>query len=312
MEGLDKMSKEVVAGIVLYNPVLQKLEKNILSIQRQVDQLILIDNHSSNIGGIIELIEKLQTEFAISIKLIMNSYNKGIAEALNQIMHFSYENKYKWFLTLDQDTECPDKLVEKMLDYYYVCDFRDKVVVICPEFIDINNIRKSTYMSDREMEPDTGRSELTTITSGSLNRVDISYEIGGFETKLFIDHVDHEFCLKLNKLGFKIMKLNAIVIKHEIGNITRHKLLWTTVATSNHSYIRRYYYYRNSIFLLKKYFSFFPLWTSKIILHDLLNLFKITFYESDKRKKLKYAFKGLYDGITNNYGDVSKSNGGVK
>jgi rhamnosyltransferase len=305
---LVELYKNVLAGVVLYNPDLEKLEKNVLSIYGQVNEIILIDNCSVNKQDIKGFILRIKREKNLDIKLIVNDQNKGIAYALNQILDFATQNHYKWYLTLDQDTECPDDLISQMLNYYNECDIKEKLAIIAPKFVDINNIKVKSPGGKIE----NGTRVLTSITSGSLNNVDIANKIGGYKSELFIDHVDHEFCLRLNKCGYNVVQLDCVEIRHEIGNINRHRFLWTTVATSNHSYIRRYYYYRNSLYIFKKYFIFFPKWTLKILLHDIINIVKISLYENDKLRKLKFAFKGLYDGMANNYNEMSNYNGEVK
>ena len=41
-------NEKVIAGIVLYNPELQRLEENICALLKQVDEIVLMDNHSVN------------------------------------------------------------------------------------------------------------------------------------------------------------------------------------------------------------------------------------------------------------------------
>ena len=46
---------KVLAGIVLYNPDLERLSENVSAIIPQVDILLLVDNKSNNINEIISL-----------------------------------------------------------------------------------------------------------------------------------------------------------------------------------------------------------------------------------------------------------------
>ena len=49
MNVAQKNNAKVVAGIVLYNPNVKRLIKNIDMIAPQVEKLILFDNHSENL-----------------------------------------------------------------------------------------------------------------------------------------------------------------------------------------------------------------------------------------------------------------------
>ena len=53
-----------------------------------------------------------------------------------------------------------------------------------------------------------------------------------------MDYVDHEFCLRLQKIGYKIIQDDSILLKHNCGNISKHKFFGDDVFTTNHSPIR--------------------------------------------------------------------------
>lgn len=81
-----------LAGIVLYNPNLERLSQNIVACATQVNEIICIDNGSRNIAEVEELISRLQElkspQAAPFIKIIKNDENLGIAKALNQILYY--------------------------------------------------------------------------------------------------------------------------------------------------------------------------------------------------------------------------------
>ena len=73
------MRNKIAAGIVLYNPDIDRLKKNLEAIAPQVEKVFLVDNHSDHI----ENIKKLLEQFPVC-ELIENEKNAGIATALNQ------------------------------------------------------------------------------------------------------------------------------------------------------------------------------------------------------------------------------------
>ena len=286
--------ESVVACIITYNPDLLRLSNNIEIICDEVEKVIIIDNSSTNINDICDIKKIFE-----NLIIIKNEDNIGIAAALNQGLEFAYKNKYDWLLTLDQDTQCPKGIVEKLLEIKLNALNSDKIVICCPTYIDINSTM--SVGNGKQYVPNY-EEVLTCITSGSLMNVKISKLLGSFESKLFIDHVDHEFCLKAAKKGYKILKSNKVYIDHEIGNLTEHKFLGFNISTSNHSAIRRYYYSRNSIYLIREYFRFFPIWILKCMLNNINQFIKILLFENYKTEKLKFILKGYKDGIFNIYG----------
>ena len=55
------------------------------------------------------------------------------------------------------------------------------------------------------------------ITSGSLINTSIFSEIGGYNEKLFIDEVDHEYCYRIKMLGYSVLQLENILLNHTLG-----------------------------------------------------------------------------------------------
>lgn len=288
----------VLASIITYNSDINKLDKTISSIAGQVSELLIVDNNSNNISDIDQLIAKYDQKKICKIHIKKNKTNQGIAAALNQVLNYAAEKSYVWVLTLDQDSECIADMVDQMLFYHQHGQDNEKTIIISPSYTDIN-------ITTKIEKRDTGngaRSVLTTITSGSLTNVNFALEIGGFMDKLFIDHVDHEFCLRAKKMGFSIIELADLELKHEIGHATQHRFLHKIVSTSNHSALRRYYLFRNSIWLFRKYFRDFPRWTLIAMRWNMVIFLRILLYEDDKLIKLNYIFKGVMDGFMNKLG----------
>ena len=102
------------AGIVLYNPDINRLEENLKSILPQVDSVILVDNGSKNT---VEIDEFTLQYVRSDVRLVRNAKNEGIAKALNQILDYAIQNEAEWFLTLDQDTVSYPGLIECYLKH---------------------------------------------------------------------------------------------------------------------------------------------------------------------------------------------------
>ena len=81
----------------------------------------------------------------------------------------------------------------------------------------------------------------------------------GYDEKLFIDEVDHEYCYRCILNGFRIIRFEHIFFEHFIGKsffsgyfgliAKRYRII--------HSPIRVYFMVRNYLFVKKKYSSYF-------------------------------------------------------
>ena len=91
---------KLAACVVLYNPD-DTIFENILTYGNYVDKLIVIDNSLKKNNF---LIDKLSEVFESKLIYINNNDNLGIATALNQACDKAIELKFKWILTMDQDS----------------------------------------------------------------------------------------------------------------------------------------------------------------------------------------------------------------
>lgn len=272
---------KISAGIVTYNPNLERLEKNIKSIIEQVDYIIIVDNHSKNINEIEELIKNFE-----KCEIIKNQENCGIALALNQIMRKSNSVNSVWTLTLDQDTVCLPILMEK----YKEIIFEQNVGMITGLYKDMNidNIKKDNFTSFNYDEIKF------CITSASLINNKCWEKIGGFDDFMFIDKVDNDICHKIINAGYRILRVNKICFYHEVGNAKEINFFGKKCFVYNHGAFRRYYIVRNTIYLSRKYkeVKFF-----NSIMHIFFYTLIVLLYEKDKLKKMSATLKGMIDGL---------------
>lgn len=268
----DIMSK-IGAGIVSFNPEINRLKENIQSIIKQVESVLIVDNGSENISEVEELCENSGCE------LIKLDDNKGIAYALNKICKYFYFLDFEWVITLDQDSVSPTDIVSKMSIH-----ISEKVGAIGPRIIYRHNERFVKNASKNIEEVDW------LITSATLTNLSSWKEIGGFDNVLFIDGVDKDFCFRLVKRGYKILQCNDVELLHELGDLRCRKILGKTIYVTNHSPKRKYYMARNAVYLDKKNN------TSGRKKYIIKLLIKTLLYESDKISKFNAIIEGINDG----------------
>ena len=93
------------------------------------------------------------------------------------------------------------------------------------------------------------------ITSGALLNLDIWKKLGGFDQKLFIDEVDHEYCYRAKQQGFEIKQFKNIYFEHQFGKskIAGYFGLIAKKSRIIHSPVRVYFMVRNYLYIRKKY-----------------------------------------------------------
>lgn len=271
--------KTILGAIITYNPNLDLLKKNIASFIDSVNAVIIIDNGSKTI-------EELFCLESGKIKVLSNEFNLGIADGLNRGLLYAQENQFDFILTMDQDSFFESETVPDLLLGFK----NDTTAIVCPSLKDMNSHHFDT-VSEEYAEI------FTAITSGCLCNVGILQSVGGFDSKMFIDYVDFELCLRLQKNGFKIIQSRQSVLCHHLGESKIRYFLGMPIICTNHSPLRRFYYARNKIYIYKKYFFVFPLFVLRDILSFGKTIVSILFFEKLKMAKIKMIIKGIWQGL---------------
>ncbi len=267
----------ICAGIVLYNPDINKLKNNIEHIYKQVSCVFIVDNGSRNVCEIDSLIRKYSNVYMNELD---NNY--GIAKALNVIANEARGKGFKWLLTLDQDSECLNHIIENYEKHIIL----ERAGLISCLYCDRNfDSNQNEYEGVRKIE--------WCITSASLLNLDIWHEVRGFDEFLFIDAVDYDFCLTLKEKKYYTYQIGFIGFTHEIGEGKIRNIGSLKIKTWNHSPFRRYYSTRNVIIVAKKHNTGVIKATLGAIKHTML----IFLFEDEKYSKLKRAISGMIDGF---------------
>lgn len=283
--------------IITFNPEIDRLKENIASITKQLDYIIIVDNNSNNILEIRQLIQNL------SVILITNDSNLGIAAALNIGICRAKKDNKDWVVTLDQDSVLPLNTV-KDVNNEINNDNANKseisVGIYAVRFIDegwsavqIAKEKKENSMDRRDME--------FVITSGNFVNIDAWESVGKFDEDLYIDWVDFDFDKRLIIAGYKIIQLNKVQMRHRIGNSNKPRFSPTRlgfkkgVFVSDHSSIRQYFYFRNKVIFRRRYET-----NSRDKILRILSIIyetrRVLLYPGIVKKGLS-AFRGIKDGL---------------
>jgi rhamnosyltransferase len=293
MSGNSEMlaAADICAVVVTYHPDAHVVD-GIQNIVPQVGQTVVVDNASSP-----SCVAELQEVCAkLSVHLIQNSENEGIARALNRGAQWADTEGHRWILTLDQDTTVAADMVDSLIEVFRGYPHPECLAVIGSNYTD-----KITGKPKLNLEPAGGAASVDSVsvlTSGSLVSLGVLKTIGGFRDDFFIDCVDHEYCLRARSRGFHVVLSTKPVMQHGIGYLTEHRLLWKKVGTSNHDAKRQYFMSRNSVILLKEYLTTEPRWMLGYLWDWLKSIVVVCLFEDGRASKMTNIFRGCWDGLS--------------
>ena len=283
---------DVLAVIVTYNPG-SDLEQSLQNLESQGAHILVVDNSERESVG--ELLRSLQGRHRF--ELIRNGTNLGIAGALNRGVLYAQKNGYRWLLTLDQDSILPADYLQILKQTYQQSPERDRIAILAPAHFD-----KTTGYQSRDYRGLSGPyiSKDIVMTSGNLIPMTVFDKLGLFDEDLFIEYVDHDFCLRVKKAGFKTVIVGSALLGHSLGVIRKHSLTRQFFFFShNYHPVRRYYRARNRVILYRRYFGWWILQDQEFAIKDMI---KILLVEKNKWEKVKATIAGTFDAFLGRMG----------
>ena len=268
---------KLASVVVFYNPTMDNI-KNLDNYQNNVDVIYVIDNSEDAIKRV---------EDTSKIKYIKLGKNEGIAYALNIGATKAIADGYKWLLTLDQDSKITSSNIEEMKKFINENASNKKIGLISP----YQNIHSGE--DDRNGQPYEEKIEV--MTSGNIINLSAYSVVSGYKDWFFIDCVDMDFCMNLNKHGYKVIRLNDVVMEHDLGNVIVHTLFGKQYPCYNHSPLRRYYMVRNTFYLKDLYGDLYEDYCNYLIRVQKGQVKRILAFEKKKFQKLKMMYKGYKD-----------------
>ena len=267
-----------LAGVVtLYYPD-KDVKKNIESYLCNVEKLYVIDNTPNKENK--DILPKSD-----KIEYIFNNKNIGVSMALNIGAKKAIEEKFNYLLTMDQDSRFKKNDIDKMIDF--IENYKEKDLgLVTPWHVINTNPKKPEEDIDYPLE---------VMTSGNIISLKAFKKIGGYKNELFIDGIDFDYCMNLNSHGFKVIRLNYINLKHDLGDIEIKHHLRRDFVCSNHNYIRRYYIVRNTLYICKWYGNNFKEYTEFLKRGLRGQLMNVVLFEKDKFRKVRNMYRGYRD-----------------
>lgn len=277
---------DVMAVVVSFNGG-QKTVKTINALIGQVGHVHIVDNSSG--PGSVALLEDYSNQPKVSVNWLTE--NKGVGYALNLGVLHARELGYQWLLTMDQDSICDDVMVKTLV----------KAVAEDPAMVCL-----APQYSEFSIDPTEGvRLVGYAITSGNLVRIDVFDKIGLYNEDLFIDGVDFDFSLRVRNAGLNIHMVGAARMQHELGDKACTFPLLGRFHTF-HSPLRRYYIFRNYLYLVNGYGGRFPKFVLKMTVSHIIYIFTILLFGEQRLKSMFYISHGILDYFQEKKGPYQK------
>jgi rhamnosyltransferase len=238
MENLEPPRQgNTCAVVVTYNPDLPSLRTNLEALSHEVERIFLFDNDSVNESEVASLVLSFP-----SVVYEANSDNFGLPLNYNKALSKAAEEGFTWLVFLDQDSLVPPHYIEKMGVAFALCP--PGTVSLTP------NIHYATTPGYNHAPTPTLVKVDNCISSGNLVSVEAALRVSGFDPRYFIDYVDFEFDDKLIKAGYSIIRVDDLLLEHDLGDSRLFKYWGKKVLVFSKSPLRLYYQTRNKYYFL--------------------------------------------------------------
>lgn len=276
------MDVKIAALVILYNYNNQCLE-NIRTYLEDVDIVFAFDNSTKKNQELESKLKSMQ-----KIYYIDGHGNQGLSHAINLVAHKAIKMGYQWLITFDQDSTAYNNIIEQMKEFISTSTEISQIGLIGP-------VIKSDLQKFNEVKYKISYNDWL-IQSGALHNLEAYKAVKGYDENLFIDQVDIEYCARLKRKGYKIVKLNHAILAHnnQDDNVKVIHKKYLNYVANKYSPTRYYYYVRNNLYCAKKYKNINPKYYDdlknniKKILHTLP-------YEDDKWPRLIAVVYGFLD-----------------
>lgn len=281
------------AVIILYHPDKAHVTRMINELTSGGFRVTVVDNSP----------EETYLPDASPFSYLFCGSNLGIAEAQNLGIQDCLNAGCDDVLILDQDSKISLSIVRRLREHLYslnaagipvaavgpmlICEFSNKQVK--------PKLQKALSINDNLSEV------RQIIASGMLIPAAAFLDIGPKESELFIDGVDHEWCWRARRKGYKVYQALDVGMPHRQGD-ARHKILGLEFKQG--SPVRLYYQVRNVLVLSRR--SYVPVyWKCRHLLALPLRWLVNRWHFPDGQTRGRYFAKGLLDGLRGRTGKLS-------
>lgn len=261
-------------------------------------EILVIDNASSD--GTRELILKQRRP---KLELISSPHNIGVAAAYNLGLKQARKQGKSWILILDQDSVITESAISQLYDTARaLISGGNRVGAVFPTVRSAHFpsvIHPPYYWTGKRLVPVTVPAAMrepipidSSITSGTLYRVETLVATGGFCEPYFIDFVDHECHIRMRQAGWSLWWEPRAELLHHLGEIQKMTAVGLWIE---HSPYRYYYMARN---MTRGYWKLGGMKALFYFWLEMLRHMKLLYrYGRQPGSCSGYILKGVFDGL---------------
>lgn len=294
----------IAALVIGYKPDLAVVDALLLRLMGEAAAVFLIDNGGSQayLSGSPE--EKSRVHY------INMGGNQGLGAALNRGMAEARAKGFRYVTTFDQDSAPPCGMVTALLRAMQARQAEDpQCVAVGPVFHDQREAGERSFPVYREqggricsvpVPPGAGLLEVDMlITSGML--VDSNaWEAGlKYDDGLMVDYTDTDWCFRARAAGKRLFVLAEARMAHSVSDARPVRILG--VHFLRYSPIRRYYYFRNTVYFLQKPYVSMA-WRFRLLAGMTVRLPVNLLIDEQPLRGLQFALKGVWHGLRGRLG----------
>lgn len=297
----------IAAVVVTFFPD-AKVVGRLVALARECARVIVVDNGSGP-----EARAWLAGE---GVELIALGENRGLATALNVGLVRALELGFGWAVTFDQDSTPQPGMVEALWRTRQNSAAPGRVAVVGPRLREeivartdhrwvVRHERWSWGFRRVPCEGTDLAGVAFVITSGSLTDLRVYREIGPMDDALFIDYIDHEYCLRARRAGYEVLVSAEAWLVHNFGAQREYRVAGRVVRPTFHSALRLRYIARNRWRVWRRHARAVPYWAAFDAVSCLHVFVRVMVLENARWAKLCGMVRGAWDGLRGRTGKIS-------
>lgn len=295
-----------VCGIVVTFQPGPEFTRRFRAVAAECRHVIVVDNGT---------LPAASWEGTSAVELLRQSHNIGLAAALNVGLARARELGFRWAVTFDQDSTPEPGMVAELWATRQRQPAPDRVAVVGPRLREERLVHEDhrwvvphprcRWLFHRApcREADLPGVAFV-ITSGALMDLEVVRQIGPMDAGLFIDYIDHDYCLRARRSGFDIVVSAEARLVHNLGAKREFMVGSKPVRPTFHSPLRLRYMFRNRCRMLARHAAAFPHWALYDCVFTPYNLLRVVLFEDRRLAKLGAAIRGTWDGLLGRSGPI--------
>lgn len=226
-------------------------------------------------------------------QLIANDKNQGFGRA-NNIGAAAVQTD--WILFVNPDLEIDEKAIDALL---HAANNYENIGILGPKIIENDGrlfLQPRSLLSPHHLNQAREISPIgdccIPFLSGAcmMMRRELFFEIGGFDSDIFLFYEDDDLCAKVSKIGLSLIYVDQAVVKHGRGKSSK--------AKHGHIFRVRYHLAWSKIHISRKYGLKQNPWLD-IAKNGIKYFFAIISLSTKRQERYGGSFKGALDAVFN-------------